>query len=473
MGTIDLIIFGLYMVGMIAIGFIAQGKIETMDDFILGGRRFGSVALVGTIMSTMVGSGMTMGAVGNAYQFGAGGTVFWMYTGFSLGLLYFGYIAGKIRETGRRTIAEVLSVKFGDNTRLIASIVIIGYAISIVAINIAGLRNVIVYVFGSNMGISLPVATTIAAAVCILYTAIGGFYAVVWTDTIQFGLMLIGIVILGPIIGLSSAGGFGNVVMEYEAIGSSITNPFINGISSTSIGFFLAYFLTVPGDPTMPQRALAAKDERSAKVSFYISGFIGFFFGASILLMGGAAFTLMPGLENPESAMLLFILEYYPPVLKGLSIAAVVAAIMSSFDSFLILCTSHLVYDVGGALNKNITEDQMKKILPYVTIVIGVIGLIIALFIQSLFDYLYMVFSIIGSSLVPAIIAALYYSDKTSSKAVVASIVTGAVVPGVLYLTVGYDVFLGDPVFLGIIASTAVLIIGSMVTKGKRTLKQQ
>jgi SSS family solute:Na+ symporter len=471
MGPIDLIIFALYMVGMIVIGFIAQGKIETMDDFILGGRRFGLVALVGTIMATMIGSGMTMGAVGNAYKAGAGGTVFWMYTGFSIGLLYFGYIAGKIRETGKRTVAEVLSAKFGNNTRLISSIVIIGYAVSIVAINIAGLRNVIFYVFGSKLGISLPLATTIAAAICILYTSLGGFYAVVWTDVVQFGLMLLGIVILGPIIGLNSAGGFNNVVLEYEKIGSSITNPFINGISSGSIGFFLAYFLTVPGDPTMPQRALAAKDEKSAKISFYISGVLGFFFGFALLIMGGSAFVLMPGLENPESAMLLFISEYYPPILKGLSISAIVAAIMSSFDSFLILATTHLVYDVGSSLNKDVNEEKMKKLLPKVTIVIGILGLIIALFIQSLFDYLYMVFSIIGSSLVPAIIAALYYSDKTTSKAVVASIVTGAVVPGALYLTYGYDVFLGDPVFLGIIASTLVLIIGSIVTKDKIATK--
>lgn len=472
MGTIDFIIFGLYMVGMIVIGFIAQGKIETMDDFILGGRRFGLVALVGTIMATMIGSGMTMGAVGNAYQFGAGGTVVWMYVGFSLGLLYFGYIAGKIRETGKRTVAEIISDKFGNNARLISSIVIIAYAVAIIAINIAGLRNVILYVFGSNLGISLPLATAIAAAVCIIYTSIGGFYAVVWTDVVQFGIMIIGIIILGPIIGISSAGGFNNIVLEFENIGSSITNPLINGISSGSIGYFLAYFLTVPGDPTMPQRALASKDEKTAKTAFYISGVIGLFFGLAILLIGGASRVLMPGLENPESALLLFIAEFYPPVIKGLAISAVVAAIMSSFDSFLILCTTHLVYDVGGALNKDITEEQMSKMLPKITIVVGIIGLIIALYIQSLFNYLYMTFSIIGSSLVPSIIASLFYSDKTTNKAVIASIITGAVVPAVLYLTFGYDVFLGDPVFLGIISSTAVLIIGSKITKNKIKIEQ-
>lgn len=467
MSTVDLIIFALYMVGMVVIGFIAQGKIETMDDFILGGRRFNLIALVGTIMATMVGSGMTMGAVGNAYKLGIGGTVFWMYLGFSLGLFYFGYIAGKIRQTGKRTVAEIIADKFGNGARLASSIVIILYAVSIVAINIAGLRNVILFVFGDNLAISLPLATAIAAIICILYTSVGGFYAVVWTDVVQLIIMIIGIIILGPIIGLGKAGGFATVAAEYQKVGLSMTNPFINGISSSSIGFFLAYFLTVPGDPTMPQRALASKDESSAKKAFYISGVMGLIFGASLLIIGGSAFVLMPGLENAEAALPIFILKYYPPAIRGLAISGIVAAIMSSFDSFLILATTHLVYDVGSSLNKEISEEKMKKMLPVTTIVIGLLGLAIALYIQSLFDYLYMVFSIIGSSLVPAIIASINYKEKATKQAVVASIITGAVVPGALYLTVGYDVFLGDPVFLGIIASTVVLIVGSIITKKK------
>lgn len=468
MSTIDLIIIGIYMVAMLAIGYYAKGKIETMDDFILGGKRFNKIALVGTIMATMIGSGMTIGAVGNAYKFGAGGTVPWMYAGFSLGLFFFGAITDRIRATGKRTMAEVIAVKFGNTPRLIASIIIIGYAISIVAINTAGLGKVILYTFGEHMAISLPMATAISALICIIYTSMGGFYAVVWTDVVQLGIMIVGIFILGPIVGLKYAGGFANVANAYTQIGSSITNPFINGVSSGSIGFFLAYFLTVPGDPTMPQRALAAKDDKSARVSFYISGFMGIFVGISLLLIGGSVFTLMPGLENAEAALPVFVLKYYPPVLRGITIAGMVAAIMSSFDSFLILATTHLIYDVGQSLNKDLDEKTIGKVLPFATLVIGILGLVIALFITSLFDYLYMVFSIIGSALAPVLISALFWKEKTTNAGVISSMVVGTLVPAVLYLTVGYNVFLGDPVFLGLIASVVTLIIVSMITKKKQ-----
>ncbi len=470
MTTIDIIVLFVYMLGMLLIGFYAKGKIQTMDDFILGGKRFNRFALVGTIMATMVGSGMTMGSVGNVYKFGAGGTVFWMYLGFGLGLVFFGAIVKPIRDTGKRTMSEILASAYGDGARILSAIVVIVYGISIVAINIAGLRTVIMYAFGEGMWISLPLATILAACVCIAFTSMGGFYAVVWTDVVQLVIMIVGIFIIGPILGLSLTGGFTPVVEAYEAAGMSITNPFLSGVNAGSIGFFLAYFLMVPGDPTMPQRALASKDTESAKVAYYISGLIGFGFGIVLIIIGGVAFKLMPNLENPETALPVFIMRYYPPVVKGLCIAGIIAAIMSSFSSFLILASTHLIYDLGFSFNKQIKEETIKKIMPIATISIGVLGIIIALYISSMFSYLYMVFSVIASAMMPAFMGALFFKDKTSKVGGISSIVVGTVVPAVLYLTVGYDVFLEDPLFLGIISSTGALILFSLIFKDKKAV---
>lgn len=469
MGYIDIGIIGLYLIGMLALGVFSKGKVNDMDDFILGGKRFGTIALTGTIMATMVGSGMTMGAVGNAYDNGAGGTVVYMYVGFAIGLFTFSFITDKIRETGKRTMAEVIAFKFGNKARIVSAIIIIGYAIALVAINIAGLRTVIVAVFGDSLALSIPALTTIAALLAIFYTSTGGLYAVVWMDTIQLMIIIFGVIIIGPIIGIVQSGGFHVIEQAYTSIGSSITNPIVNGISSGSLGFFLAYFLTVPADPAMPQRALAGKNGKVVRKAFLISGVLGLIFGASLTLIGGSAFTLSPGLENSELAMVHFITNYYPPVLKGLTIVGIFGAIMSSFDSFLVLATTHVVYDLGQAFGIKTDEKTMKKALSFSTVIIGIIGLIIALYIQSLFTYLYMVFSIVGSALVPALIGGLFFEKKVTSIAANVSMIIGALVPAVLYLTVGYDVFLGDPVFLGIISSTLSLILVSMFTNKKTT----
>ena len=107
--------------------------------------------------------------------------------------------------------------------------------------------------------------------------------------------------------------------------------------------------------------------------------------------------------------------------------------------------------------------------MPILTIIIGVIGIIIALFITSLLDYLTAVFSIVGSALVPVLVAALFFREKTSKTAAMLSIILGGGIPAILFFTVGYDVPLGDPTFMGVGAAVITLIVGSLIFKDKLT----
>lgn len=467
MGFVDILVIFIYIIGMLAVGAVSKGKINSMDDFILGGKRFNKFAMIGTILATMVGSGMMMGAVGSAYTSGAGSSMVWIYGGFGIGLIWMGVMSKRVRQTGARSLAETVSMAFGPSTRMASAIVVVIYAAALVALNVAGLRTILMYIFGDSLNISMELMTIIAVLIPIAFTAMGGFFAVVWTDTLQLVIMILGIFILGPIIGLNAAGGLDTVVATYESEGLTMTNPLINGVSSGMIGLALSYVLCCPGDPTMPQRALSAKDDETATFSFTVSGIIAFAFGIGLLLIGGAAHVLLPGMESTDAALPMLVLNYYPPVIKGLAIAGMIAAIMSSFDSFLILATTHIMYDIGTLVKPDLTEEQIQKALPKLTVILGIVGAMVALFITSLLDYLSAVFSIVGSSLVPVLVAALYFKEKTSKKAALWSVIVGAVVPAVLFFTVGYNVILGDPVFLGLFSAIAVLVVGSMILKDK------
>ena len=467
MSGIDYIVIVLFLAAMLVIGFIAKGQVNDMDDFILGGKRFNKFALTGTILATMMGSGMTMGAVGSVYTSGIAGSMVWIYGGFAVGLVVLGFMSKSIRETGARSLAEIVNIAFGKYARLASAIVVVIYAVSLVAINIAGFRTIILYGFGEDFSLSIPVATTIATLVCITFTAVGGMFAVVWTDTAQLVIMIVGLFILGPIIGIAAAGGADAVSAGVAEQGLSMTDPLANGFSPAMLGFTLSYFLACPGDPTMPQRVLSARTDGTAKFSFIISGCCAVLFTLSLLFMGSSIITLIPGIDNSDAALPLFIVKYYPPVLKGIAIAGIIAAVMSSFSSFLILATTHITYDIGQVVKEDLDEKTINKIMPVLTVVIGIFGLIIALFISSLLGYLSMVFSIVGSSLVPVLFAALYFRETTSKTAAILSVIVGAVVPAVLFLTKGYDVFLGDPVFIGLFSSVAVLVIGSLILKDK------
>ncbi len=470
MGAIDYGIIVIFLLAMVWVGWKTGGKNETMDDFVLGGRSFGKLALTGTVSATMLGSGLVLGATGSVYSSGISGTMLSVYFGTAVGLILTGLVLGKpIRKMGARSLAETISFAFGKNARLTSAIIVVAYAVCIIATCIVGLRTVMSYVLGDFLDVSLPMMTVLAAATAIAYTALGGLSAVVWTDTVQLFIILIGVFVIGPIVGITQTGGVDVITEAYAAEGMSLTNPFGAGGFSFQ-GFILGsvtYILATPADPTMPQRVLSAKDNSTARFAFVASGVGAPLIVIALLIIGGSAHVLMPGIEATDGVLPLFIIEHYPPILKGIALSGVIAAIMSTFTSFLVLATTHSVYDIGTTLKPDLSEKAVTKTLPYTTIIFGVIGIIIALFIESLLAYLSMVFSIIGAAFIPALLAALFFRHKTSKMAASASVLVGAVVAGVLFLTHGYDIFLGDPVFIGLFSSTGVIVLGSLVLKDK------
>lgn len=473
MGTIDIIIIIFYMLCMIGVGLYAKKKIKTVDDFVLGGRRFNRFALVGTIMATMMGSGMVIGVVSNVYQNGITGSIIWVYGGMAVGMVAIAVMSNRIRKTGAMSFAEIINKSFGKEARLVSAIVVVLYSVCILAITVAGLRTVIITIFGDSLPISIPMLTVIATIIAIAYTSLGGFFAVVWTDMVQLVIIVLAIFIIGPIIGVNMAGGVDTITTAYTNAGSSLTNPLLNGFTVGMLGLGLSYLLATPGDPVMPQRVLAAKSDKVSKSSFLISCAMSVLIVVSLLLLGGSIFTIMPGLDNPDAALSSFILGYFPPALKGITIAALLAAIMSTFDSFLVLATTHIVYDIGMVVKPGMKDETRRKMMPILTILLGAATVIVALYVTEILGYLSMVFSIIGAATIPALVSALYFKKYVSKVGVIAGIIAGCVVPGYLFLTKGYDVFLGDPVFSGVIASVIAIIVGSLIFRNKKEVQEE
>lgn len=464
MGATDIIIIVVYMLAMVGVGIYANTKIKTKEDFVLGGRRFGTVSLVGTIMATMMGSGMVIGMISNVYKNGIAGSIIWQYGGMAIGMIAIAICAHKIRETDSMTFAEIIGKAFGKNARVVAAIVVVLYTVGILAITVAGLRTVIITIFGDSLGMSDITLTVLATAIAIAYTFFGGFYAVVWTDVIQYFIIVAFIFILGPILGFSEAGGWDNIVTAIEAKGGSMTTPVF---ASGYVGLAIAYFLATPGDPTLPQRALAARDTKSARKAFAISGAMSVVIIICLLVLGGSIAVVMPDLENPDAAISAYVLHSFPPVVKGLTIAALLAAIMSTFDSFLVLGTTHLTYDIMGSIKGEVTDKDENRVQRIAVVVFGIATVLIAIYVSSILGTLNVIFSVLGAVTMPALVAALWFKEKASRVGVIAGMITGVLVPGYLFMTKGYDVFMGDPIILGIISSTAVLILGSLLFKDK------
>lgn len=465
MGTIDIVIIVAYMLAMIGVGIYANTKIKTTEDFVLGGKRFGTLSLTGTIMATMMGSGMVIGMISNTYRNGLAGSIIWQYGGMAIGMFVIAIFAKKIRETDALSFAEIVGRTFGKNARIVAAVIVVLYSIGILAITVAGLRAVMITIFGDSLAISDVTLTILATIIAIVYTSFGGFFAVVWTDVIQFLIIVAFVFILGPILGVSDAGGLDVISDTITAKGGSMTTPVW---AVGYLGLALSYFLATPGDPTMPQRVLAARDTKSAQKAFAISGAMSVVIVICLTILGGAIAVILPDLENPDTAISAYVLHSFPPVIKGLTIAALLAAIMSTFDSFLVLGTTHLIYDIVMQVNPNIDQKKSNLIQRIAVMVFGIFTIIIAIYVSSILGVLNMIFSILGAVTMPALVAAIWFKGKASKVGVIAGMITGCIVPGYLFLTRGYDVFLGDPIFIGLISAVIVLIVCSLIFKDKK-----
>ena len=465
MGAVDIIIIVVYMLAMVGVGIYANTKIKTKEDFILGGRRFGTVSLVGTIMATMMGSGMVIGMISNVYNNGIAGSIVWQYGGMAVGMFAIAICAHKIRETDSMTFAEIIGKAFGKNARMVAAIVVVLYTIGILSLTVAGLRTVIITIFGDSLAMSDVTLTILATCIAIAYTFFGGFYAVVWTEVVQYCIIVGFIFILGSILGVSQAGGLENISAAIEAKGGSMTTPVF---TPAFLGLAISYFLATPGDPTLPQRALAARNTKSARKAFAISGAMSVVIIICLLLLGGSIAVILPDLANPDAAISAYVLNSFPPVIKGMTIAALLAAIMSTFDSFLVLGTTHLTYDILGTIKKEVSDKDENRVQRIAVLGFGAATVIIASYISSILGALTVIFSVLGAVTMPALVAALWFKDKASRVGVIAGMITGCLVPIYLFATRGYDVFLGDPIVLGLISSVAVLVLGSVFFKDKK-----
>jgi len=469
MRTIDMMIVIVYMLGMLGVGVYARGRISEMDDFILGGKRFTVFPLTATIMTTMTGAGMTLGMVGAVSKRGAG--IMLDLTGVALGLFVMAVIAGRLRETNKRSLAEVIAGDFGKRPQIAVAIIAAFYTLVLTGQNIAAVGRLINYM-GSDIGITPTQATVTAAVVMTLYTALGGLYAVVWTDTIQFIVMLASVVIIGPVIAVYTAGGITPIAANLSAKGLSLYNPLAGNALWPSLTFMLIMLLGVPGDPTAPQRALAAQNSAVAKKAFVLAGLSMFPWGAALAIIGGAAIITMPNIAaewgTAEAAFPIFAIKYFPPVLTGLTFAGMLAAVMSTADSMLLLCTTHIVYDIGmNAAPGVLTEKRAVKILPAVTVVLGGFALFIALRISSLLATMYFVFSLVSAAFIVPTVAQLYLPNKCTEISIIASVLAGGGVTLIMY-NAGIMGPGGDPVYTGMAVSASCVFLGSFSKNTER-----
>lgn len=434
--VIKLIVLCLYLIGMITVGVIYYKKTIDFSDYVLGGRKLGGWTAALSAQASDMSGWLLIGLPGAAFV--AGIEASWIAIGLAIGTyINWKVVAKRLRSYteiagNSLTLSEYFENRFRDNTnilRLVSAIVIIVFfAIYTSAQFAAGAK-----LFVTIMNIPYITALLMGAAVIILYTFLGGFMAVSFTDFIQGTLMFFALLIV-PFVIVAELGGFGNAFSQM----SQIDPHYLNIIKSTSGGGSISFIAIISsaawglgyfGQPHILARFMAIKstDEiKKARIIAMVWVLITLAAAVFVGALGRAYFT--SGLADPEKVFMLIVDDLFFPVLAGIILAAILAASMSTADSQLLVTASSISEDIYKKyIKKDATDKEMILVGRVSVIIVAIIAVLLALDPNSsVFGLVSYAWAGFGASFGPLIIFSLFWR-KTNKWGAITGMLSGAI----------------------------------------------
>jgi SSS family transporter len=418
--TIDIVIIALYFLILLGVGYYSSRKVTGTEDYTIAGRRLGYPILLGTLIGTAIGAAATIGKAGKAYEVGI--ALFIATLSYGIGLVIFGFISPIIRRMEVWTIPDALVIRYGNGMRIVTAIVMVLGVIALFGAQLIAVGLAITAVLG-EFGITYTEAILGAGLIMVLYTMMGGLLAVAYTDFVQTIIMIIGVGILLPLFIIHDVGGT-TIALEY------LKPPPGNFWGGLTLAYVISLFLIdVPFcliDPSLWQRASAAKSTGTIKRSMFITAGIYFYWSFIAVFLGVMAIHLFPGLAESaggvDSAIPRQVTEYMPPILRGLCLAAMMAIMMSTADTALLISGTTFSRDIVRAFRPKTKDKTLLLLARLFILVIGVLGVIFALNMRGIFDILLLAFAIFVSGVFIPTMAAIFWKKATKAGALTSGI---------------------------------------------------
>ncbi len=376
----------IFLAAVFAIGFYASKHIQKaplfLQEYFLGSRELGGFMLAMTMVATYGSASSFIGGPGVAYTMGFGWVLLAMsqlVTGyFTLAVLgkKFAIMSRKIKAI---TLVDFLKERYHSKwVVLLSSFSIIIFMFAVMAAQWVGGGRLI----QSVTGVSYTSALFIFAMAVLVYVAIGGFRAVVITDTLQGIVMVFGtlFVLAGVII---AGGGVSNIVGELVAENPNLVTPYGHDLSLSALyvsSFWILVGVGVVGLPQVAVRAMAYKNSKAMHRAMIVGTIVVGFIMLGMHVTGVFARPVMPGIEVGDTVMPLITMEVLPAWLAGIVLAAPMAAIMSTVDSLLLLVSSTIIKDVYiNYVKPDAKERVVKRLSITITAVLGLVVFLMAI----------------------------------------------------------------------------------------------
>lgn len=424
-----------YMLGMLLIGLAAYKRTSDLEDYMLGGRGLGPIVTALSAGAADMSGWLLLGLPGSMYL--AGLSAGWIVVGLTIGA-YFNwlYVAPRLRtytevSNNSITIPDFLENRFKDGSRILRIVSAVVIIVFFTFYTSSGMVSGGV-LFETAFGMNYTTGVIISAGIVLIYTSAGGFLAVSWTDAVQ-GLIMVIALLLVPAVAIANLGGPGITFESISAIDPTLLKVF-EGTTVIGIISLLAWGLGYFGQPHIIVRFMAitsVKEIKSAR-RIGISWMIFSVCGAMFTGLVGIAY--LNGIGQPltaktaETVFIVLAENLFPSVIVGFLLAAILAAVMSTISSQLLVTSSALTEDIYKAFfKKNASDKELVNVGRLAVVGVSVVAFLLALnpsdTILNLVGYAWAGF---GAAFGPVILLSLYWKRMTKWGAL-AGMVAGAV----------------------------------------------
>ncbi|MGW7613182.1 sodium:solute symporter [Streptomyces sp. NPDC054766] len=458
--AVDYVVMIGYLLGIIGVGWWGKRRARSKSDFLVAGRRLGPLMYTGTMAAVVLGGASTIGGVRLGYTYGLSGA--WMVFAIGLGLLALSvFFSARIARLRVYTVAEMLSLRYGDAASVISGVVMWVYTLML------AVTSTIAYATVFDVLFDVPrwVAVLIGGTIVVGYSALGGMWSITLTDMVQFVVKSIGVLLLLLPIAVVKAGGFGAMADKlpegYLSFGS------IGGQSILTFVLIYTFGMLIGQD--IWQRVFTARTDKVASWGGTVAGAYCLVYALAGAVIGMATKALYPELPGADSAFATIVKSALPTGVRGLVLAAALSAMMSTASGALIASATVANNDIWARLRARLGREEPEAAghdevssNRLAIIVLGAVSIGLACLLDDVLAALTVAYNLLVGGLLVPILGGLVWR-RGNVQGALASMIAGGVTVTALMIIKG--TLANEPIYYGLGISLCAYLAVSLATR--------
>ncbi|MFD5098346.1 sodium:solute symporter [Streptomyces albidochromogenes] len=458
--AVDYTVIVLYLAGMLAMGWWGMRRAKSKSEFLVAGRRLGPGMYSGTMAAIVLGGASTIGGVGLGYQYGLSGA--WMVFTIGLGLLALSiFFSARIARLKVYTVSEMLDLRYGGGRAgIISGVVMWAYTLMLAVTSTIAYATIFDVIFDMDRAVSI----ILGGAIVVAYSTLGGMWSITLTDMVQFVVKTIGVLLLLLPIAVVKAGGFSEMKAQLP---TEYFDPLGIG-GETIFTYVLIYTFGMLIGQDIWQRVFTARSDKVARYGGTVAGTYCLVYALAGAVIGTAAKVLYPDLKHADDAFATIVRDELPMGVRGLVLAAALAAVMSTSSGALIACATVANNDIWSRLRGAVSRekdgeahDEVRGNRVFI-LIMGIAVVCIAIALNNVVEALTVAYNLLVGGLLVPILGGLLWKRGTVYGAL-ASVTVGGT--GVLGLMAWYGILANEPVYYGLLLSLAAYVVVSLATR--------